>query len=94
MSTTDFYNVTKAQAKTKRRHTYRCNAFILAYIKYCTHKYFAMLGRNNYNVNLTNAQISHFISQNLEELRLEVLGEVVSLNIMSNLSTCMSWKKI
>ena len=50
--------------------------------------------RNNYNVNLTNAQISHFISQNLEELRLEVLGEVVSLNIMSNLSTCMSWKKI
>ena len=53
-----------------------------------------MLGRNNYNVNLTNAQISHFISQNLEELRLEVLGEVVSLNIMSNLSTCMSWKKI
>ena len=68
--------------------------FIFAYIKYCTHKYFAMLGRNNYNVNLTNAQISHFISRNLEELRLEVLGEVVSLNFMSNLSTCMSWKKI
>lgn len=46
------------------------------------------------DVNITNAQIGNFLKQHSSDLCIESAGEVESLNIMSNISSCMSWKKL
>lgn len=68
--------------------------FILAFIRTYPHSYFRILGGNMNDVNITNAQIGNFLKQHSSDLCIESAGEVESLNIMSNISSCMSWKKL
>lgn len=66
--------------------------FILMFIKTYPYSYFKLLDRYT-NVTMVDAQIALYLNHHAVELQIEKIGDVVSLNIMSNESGCSLWKK-
>lgn len=68
--------------------------FILKFIKEYTHSYFQLLGRFNGDVRQTDAYIGSFLQKNADILAISETGKVISMNVMSNQTNCMSWRKL
>lgn len=68
--------------------------FIVMFIKTFPHSYFKILAKYDCNVRQTDAQIGSFLQKNANLLCISEIGKVVSLNIMSNQTECMSWRKL